>query len=413
MSNQNNSFLRYSKIVAIALIFFLGWQSANYYHTSSSVSKFNNVEGGNNVPIVSDSLKSENLKLLFEVWDILKNEYVEEKSIDKEKQVYGAVRGMVDSLEDPYTVFMTPDQSKEFQNNLDGNLEGIGVEVTIENQNLVVVSPIKGSPAEKANIKPGDIIYEIEGKETSQMSLYEAIMKIRGNKGTLVHLTILRKGEQDPVNVSIVRDSIQIESVSWEEKDENIAYIAINQFSDSTLTELQNAINEILLKEPKGLILDLRYNGGGYLDIAVDILGEFIEGKKKAVVIKQREESKNEDIYLEGKGHLADIPLVVLVNYGSASASEILAGAIQDYKRGIVIGEQTFGKGSVQEVITLEDGSSLRMTIAKWFTPLGRTIDHVGIQPDRLVEYTDEDVETSRDPQLEASLQYLNENSES
>ena len=413
MSNQINSSLRYSKIVAIALIFFLGWQSASYYLKSSSITEIKKTEEKKNVPgILSNSLKSEDLKLLFEVWDILKNDYVEEKTIDKDEQVYGAIRGMVDSLEDPYTAFMTPDQTQEFQNNLDGNLEGIGVEVTIENQNLVVVSPIKGSPAEKANVKPGDIIYEIEGEETSQMSLYEAIMRIRGDKGTLVHLTILREGEKTPLDVSIVRDSIQIESLSWEEKDGDIAYIAINQFSDSTLTELQIAINEILLKEPKGLIIDLRYNGGGYLDIAVDILGELIEGKKKAVIIKQRE-SKNEDIYLEGKGHLADIPLVVLVNYGSASASEILAGAVQDYKRGVVIGEQTFGKGSVQEVITLEDGSSLRMTIAKWFTPLGRTIDHVGIQPDRVVEFTEKDVETETDPQLEAALQYLHDNSRS
>lgn len=410
MNEQQKSPL--ASFILIILIFIIGWQSSLYYYNTFEK---NGYKGTNKQEDETDSKKENkeisandvDLKLLFTVWQKLSESYVDEKVFNKQKQIYGAIHGLVESLDDPYTVFMTPEESKEFQASLDGKLEGIGAELTVEDKNLVVVSPLKGSPAERAGLQPGDIIYKINDEMAAEMSLFEAIMKIRGEKGSKVNLTIFRKGGSEPIKVSIERDSISLASVSWEKKDDDIAYVSINQFSDNTKTEFQKAVSELLLTKPKGMILDLRYNGGGYLDIAVDIVGEFIEGKKKAVTIKQREDKKSESIFSDGTGRLTEIPLVILVNNGSASASEIVAGAIQDYKRGIIIGEQTFGKGSVQEVETLEDGSSLRITIAKWFTPNERTIDHLGITPDRVIEFTEEDSKKKKDPQLDEAIQYI------
>ncbi|MBI2464116.1 S41 family peptidase [Candidatus Peregrinibacteria bacterium] len=410
MNEQQKSPL--ASFILIILIFIIGWQSSLYYYNTFGKNEYK----GTNKQENQIDAKKENeeisandvdLKLLFAVWQKLREGYVDEKAFDNQKQIYGAIHGLVESLNDPYTVFMTPEESKEFQASLDGKLEGIGAELTVEDKNLVVVSPLKGSPAERAGLQPGDIIYKINDDIAAEMSLFEAIMKIRGEKGSKVNLTVFRKGGSEPIKLIIERDSISLASVSWEKKDDDIAYVSINQFSDNTKTEFQKAVSELLLTKPKGVILDLRYNGGGYLDIAVDIVGEFIDGKKKAVTIKQRDDKKNESIFSNGTGRLTEVPLVVLVNNGSASASEIVAGAIQDYKRGIIMGEQTFGKGSVQEVESLEDGSSLRVTIAKWFTPNERTIDHLGITPDRVIEFTEEDSKNKKDPQLEAAIQYL------
>lgn len=342
--------------------------------------------------------------MFWKVWGTVSDLYVDESKLNKETMVYGAIKGMVASVNDPYTVFMTPDETKDFDDSLNGTLEGIGAELTVKEGVLVIISPLKNSPAEKAGLLPGDIVYKIDGNITSDMTLFDAITKIRGTKGTKVTLNILRKGKKDPFDVAITRDNVNIESVSLEDKGQGIYYIAINQFSDNTKTEFDNAIQKILLKDPKGIVLDLRYNGGGYLDISVDILSEFFKGKVEAVTIKKRNSKDNETLYVSGNAPLANVPLVVLVNKGSASASEIVAGAIQDHKRGIVMGEQSFGKGSVQEVDKLPDGSSLRITIAKWYTPGGKNISEVGITPDIVVPETEKDVAAKKDPQLDAAI---------
>lgn len=405
------------KVIAIILIFsvtfLFGWESASYYilkhsekedvHTEnvSPMSAFTSLimSSGNN--------EKANLETFWAVWDLLGKYYVNDKALNERKMVFGAIKGLVEAIGDPYTVFMDPDETIEFDQSLSGTLEGIGAELTVKDQALVVVTPLKNSPAEAAGLLTGDIVYKIGGELTAEMTLFEAIMNIRGEKGTEVVLTIIREGVEDPFDVSIVRDKVNLDTVELEELDDSIFLLSVYQFNDNTLPELETKINELLLKEPKGLILDLRNNGGGYLEISVDILSEFIEGTMEAVTIKRRNDEQNETLFLNGSPRLSKMNLVVLINNGSASASEIVAGAIQDYKRGVLIGEKSFGKGSVQEVDKLDDGSSLRMTIAKWFTPNGRNIDDTGIDPDIEVLVTDEDYANDRDPQLNAAVDYL------
>jgi len=301
---------------------------------------------------------------------------------------------------------MTPEESESFSASLEGTLEGIGAELTVEGHNLVVVSPLRDSPAEKAGLLPGDIIFLIEGELASEMTLFDAIMSIRGEKGTIVNLTIVRNGLDNSFDVSIVRAKIDIESVTVEELEGNITYISVNQFNEKTNERFGKAISEMILDEPNGIIVDLRYNGGGYLDIAIELLSYLLPSETEAVIVKQR--GVEDDMMLtNGKPKILNVPLVVLINKGSASASEIVAGAIQDHERGVVMGTQSFGKGSVQEVDSFADGSSIRMTIAKWYTPDDRSIDKVGLVPDIVVEISDEDIENEFDSQKEAAREYL------
>jgi carboxyl-terminal processing protease len=405
-----------SYIVIFALVFGLGWWANGFYYQNIYLqSKPYQATGQATTPdggltsIFGSQKKHDDIKLdtFWEVWDRLHEKYVNVDALKKEQLVYGAIKGMTQALDDPYTEFMTPDETQEFDHSLNGELEGIGAELSIKDQALVVVSPLKNSPAQKAGLLPGDIIYKIDGGLTSELSLFDAIYKIRGKKGTEVTLTILRKNQTKPLEIKIIRDTVNIESVTLEEKSDGIYYIAINQFSDNTKQEFDEAIGEIMLKQPKGLIIDLRYNGGGYLITAVDLLSIFIKGQPTVVDVKARDASESESLKVTGNPKMPDVPLVVLINKGSASASEIFAGAIQDLKRGIIIGEQSFGKGSVQAVEKLSDDSSIRYTLAKWYTPLGRSINEVGIEPDIKVELTEKDAEEEKDPQLDAAIDYL------
>lgn len=394
------------------VVFFFGWESAHYYFSQKVPTIQAEMASATQTNTLNPLLpKTQNvqadLDLYWKVWKKLNDGYVDETALDRQKMVYGSIKGMVDSLEDPYTVFMTPDEAKEFDASLNGTLEGIGAELTVKDKMLTIVSAIKGSPAEKTGLLPDDIIYKIDGTVASELTLPQAITKIRGKKGTKVTLTLIRKGMEKPFDVSIIRDQVNIASVEASLKDKSIAYISIHEFSDKTKKEFDKAMRESDLKNAKGIIIDLRYNGGGYLHTSVELLSEFIKGKKEAVIIKKRQGTSNEVIYVSGHASFADVPLVVLVNKGSASASEIFAGAIQDHKRGIILGEQTFGKGSVQEVDALPDGSSLRYTIAKWYTPSGKSISDVGITPDRVITLTEEDLKAKKDLQLEEAIKYL------
>ncbi|MBU1446277.1 S41 family peptidase [Patescibacteria group bacterium] len=395
--------------VGFILFFLFGWKGAEFHYTSQNLLIRADQGLQENSLDTSNTGNTVDMNLYLDVRDEIELNYVDlEKAFDDENLLYGSIKGMVGSLDDPYTVFMNPEETKQFEDNLNGSLDGIGAELTVEDGFLKVVSPLKDSPAEAAGLKPGDIIFKIDGEITSEMTLFDAIMNIRGARGTSVVLTIIRENEVDPLEIEIIRDEILIESVTFEMMESDIAYISLNQFTDNTTAEFEEAVREILLNNPKGLILDLRYNGGGYLDIAVEIVSEFIDGYVPAVSMKTRHIAEDEIFYVKNNAKLGTLPLVVLVNNGSASAAEILAGAIQDHKRGIIMGEQTFGKGSVQEVIFLNDGSSLRMTIAKWLTPSGRDIDEVGIMPDRIIELTKEDMLAENDTQLNEALEYLN-----
>jgi carboxyl-terminal processing protease len=366
--------------------------------------------GGDTHQVIDSSLYDEvDLDLMWTVWGILDSDYLHDDLLDSEMMVYGAVKGLVNSLDDPYTVFMDPEETEEFSQSLEGQLEGIGAELTVEEGLLIIVTPLKNSPAEKAGLLPGDVIYKIDEEYAIDMSFFEAIMNIRGEAGTPVTLSIIREGLDEPFDATIIRAEIDIESVTKEVLENDLVYLSVNQFSDTTSVEFGKAIADLILDEPEGLIVDLRYNGGGYLDIAVELLSYLLESDLSAVEIREKNPLLSETLYTNGGKKLLDIPLVVLVNEGSASASEIVAGAIQDYDRGIVMGTQTFGKGTVQEVEFLEDGSSIRLTIAEWLTPEGRAIQGVGLTPDILVELYDDDLENEYDRQLEEAKKYLSE----
>jgi len=346
-----------------------------------------------------------NLELFWTVIATVEERFVDLDQIEKEKLIYGAIKGAVASLDDPYTVFMDPEESKGFMESLNGELQGIGAELGMEEGLITVITPLKGSPAEKAGVLPGDVIYKINDEETYEMNLNEAVMKIRGEEGTTVKLSLAREGVNEPIEVSIVRAKIEIESVVVEEKD-GIVYLEVNQFNDRTNELFGEAISEMIVDKPKGIIVDLRFNGGGFLDIAVELLSYLLPSDSDAVIIKERGVD-DKVLKTNGNPKILDVPVVVLVNEGSASASEIFAGAIQDHKRGVVMGAQTFGKGSVQEVDDFYDGSSLRVTIAKWFTPKDRGIDKEGLVPDIVVEMEEEDRENEYDRQRAEAEEYL------
>lgn len=386
--------------VWIALGFSIGW-------FSNSALAGNSV---NSVVSVSEvSAETVDMTLFWDVWNSLKKNYVDAEKLNTTTEVYGAIAGLVNALEDPYTVFMTPEETTSFHESLGGELEGIGAELSVEEGLLVVVSPLKGSPAEKAGLLPGDYIYLVDGKATSDMTLFDAIKAIRGQQGTQVELTVIRKTVEEPFVIKITRDKINVPSVELSYKEEGgkeIAILNVYQFGDNTSLEFTTATNDILLKDADGLVLDLRMNGGGYLDTSIEMLTEFFKEKVKAVIVKRRD-SDNEVIYTNGNGKLTEMPMVVLINEGSASASEILAGALQDYKRAVIMGVKSYGKGSVQELSALNDGSSLRMTIAKWYTPNDRSIDHTGIEPDIKLEMETSKMGTAEDTQLRSAIDYI------
>ncbi len=395
------SYKFYLYIVVAVLSFAMGWEASKLGFLNTKVVKIDN---GSAEQVAQG--KGVDMGLFWKIWAEMETKYVDENVVKNENMVYGAIKGMVDALEDPYTVFMTPEESVQFTDSLEGTLEGIGAELTVKEKKLTVVSPLRKSPAEKAGLLSGDVIYKIDGKDAGDMSLVDAITKIRGKKGTTVTLTIIRSKLEKPFDVTIVRASIDIESVTQEKLKNGIVYLSVNQFNDKTNEEFSKYISELIIDEPKGLIIDLRYNGGGYLDIAVQLLSYLLPKDTPAVIIKER---GKDDATLKTNGNpkLLNVPLVVIVNEGSASASEIMAGAIQDQKRGVILGTKTFGKGSVQEVEKFSDGSSLRITIAKWFTPLGRTINHTGLTPDIFVDIKDEDIKNTYDRQKEEAIKYL------
>ncbi len=350
-------------------------------------------------------------RLFWEAWQLLKDKYYKSPDVKDKQLFYGAMKGMADSVGDPYTTFFEPKGAEAFQQALSGKFSGIGAEIGLREGVITVVAPLPDTPAERAGIKAGDLIVKIDGTETTGFSVEQAVSKIRGDKGTKVTLTILRpsdKSKTEPFDVTIVRDEIQVKSVrlKWVEGQEKIAHLEITNFNTDTQDGLNKAIDDMLAKDVKGIVLDLRNNPGGFLDTAVYMAGEWVGGE---IVVKERRQGQIVE-QLAGTGHkrLAGIPTIVLVNEGSASASEIVSGALQDYKAATIVGKKTFGKGSVQDYTNLKDGSAIKITIAEWLTPLERTINNTGLEPDIVVERTAEDYEKSIDPQLDRAVGILN-----
>jgi len=355
-----------------------------------------------------------NFKLFWEVWQKVKLDAVDHDVTDQDL-FYGAVRGVVGALKDPYSVFFTPDETKKFNEELSGSFEGIGAEIGFNKNNILsIIAPLPGTPAERAGLKAEDMILKIDGQDTADINLDEAVSKIRGPKSTEVTLNIFREGFSEPKDFAIIRDRIQIESVKWEmneakesptQKSRQVAYIKISHFNADTAAKFEKIVMPVLQKNPDGIILDLRNNPGGFLDVSVDIAGFWTGGK--TVVIEQIKGDKKEELKGNGIARFQDIPTVVLVNGGSASASEIVAGALQDHGKAKIVGTKTFGKGSVQELESLGNGSSLKLTVAKWLTPKGISISEKGITPDVEVKFTDKDFEEKKDPQLDKALELL------
>ena len=344
--------------------------------------------------------------LFWETWSALQNRYVDKDKIDPQKEVYGAISGMVKSLGDPHTVFFPPAENKQFQQDLKGEFGGIGAELGIRKSVLTVIAPLKNSPAERAGIKSGDKIFKINGDSTENLTLEQAVQKIRGEKGTTVTLTMMRDSFDTPKDFTIVRDTIVVPIIDTKQKEDGIFYIHLLTFSESSPRAFRNAVKEFIDAGNKKLLLDLRGNPGGFLNAAVDVASWFLPAGE--IVARERFADGSEDYYRSnGYGILEKIPVVVLLDQGSASASEILAGAIRDVRGIKLVGQKSFGKGSVQELVNLSGGASLKVTIAKWLTPSGKTIEGEGLEPDVKVEITPKDVDAGQDPQLDKALEIL------
>jgi carboxyl-terminal processing protease len=329
----------------------------------------------------------ENLRLFTEVLSIIQSQYVDE--VPPKDIIYSAIRGTLRGL-DPHSSFLDPEMYREMQVETTGSFGGLGIELTLRDDVLTVVAPIEGTPAYRAGIQPGDRIVKIEGLTTKDMQLADAVKRMRGKPGSKITISILREGWTEPRDFPIVREQIRVQSVKSADLEPGIEYVRLRQFQEQTANDLEAAL-EKLIKNGKGgkmqgLVLDLRNNPGGLLTSAVEVTEKFLDGGKLVVYTEGRVRNQNMRFQANAKRVFSDFPMVVLVNQGSASASEIVAGALQDWGRAVVLGTQSFGKGSVQTIIPLSDGSGLRLTTAKYYTPKGRSIHGKGITPDIIVE---------------------------
>lgn len=349
--------------------------------------------------------KDVNFNLFWEVWQKIQASYID-RPVSETKLLYGAMSGLVGSLGDPYSLFFEPVEAKKFTDDLKGKFEGIGAEIGLRDGIITIIAPLPGTPAELAGLKAGDKVIEIDGASTEKMDLDAAVNKIRGKKGTAVKLKIYRPKDNNYKEIDIIRDEIKILSVKMEMKENNIAYIQITNFNEDTEELFQKAVNEILIKNPRGIILDLRNNPGGYLDRSIEIASYWLSPGQ--IVVKEELNGGEKIQHLaNGLAQLRTIKTVVLINGGSASASEIVSGALQDFDLAELVGEKTFGKGSVQALEELSDGSSVKLTVARWLTPKDRQINVVGIEPDIKIELTEDDFNAGKDPQMDKAIEML------
>src|SRR3989344_2272044 len=373
-------------------------------------------------------LVNSDFSVFWKSWELLEENFYDKSKLDPQKMINGAVSGMVQSLGDPYTIYLPPAQNSDFKQNLSGQFSGIGAELGIRDSQIIVISPLEGSPAKRAGIKPQDAILKVDEDSTENWTISQAVERIRGQTGTEVILTVLHEGDKEPLEIKITRDVITVKSVEGSikqisgqnsklrivEEDERcdgcpkIAYIRLSQFGDQTNKEWTGLISslnsQIKDKTVRGLVLDLRNNPGGYLSDAVFIASEFLE-EGKDVVAEDHGQGDTKTISVTRKGLLPDVPIVILINKGSASASEIVAGAIRDNDRGILVGETSFGKGTIQRADDLGGGAGIHITIAKWLTPKGTWVNDSGLEPDVVIKPDEKDL--SRDVQLEKAVEEL------
>lgn len=344
----------------------------------------------------------------WKVWNIINEKHPDAENLTDQDRVYGAISGLMSSLDDPYSVFFNPEETKSFQEEIAGNFSGVGMEVGIKDKFLTVVAPLKGTPADRAGIKKGDKIIKIDGKEINGLSEDQAVRMIRGEQGTPVNLTIFRDGEKDFLDIKIIRDIIEIPTLDYELRDDGIFAVNLYSFSERSDELFEEAMIEFKSSKSDKLLLDLRGNPGGYLDSAVKISSWFLPKGKTVVIEDYGDDKKPEEFRSRGYANIGDnLKFVILIDGGSASASEIVAGALQDYKRAKLVGEKSFGKGSVQEVIDVTDDTIAKITVASWLTPNGNTISKKGLTPDFEVKMTKSDLEKDQDPQLNKAIELL------
>jgi carboxyl-terminal processing protease len=396
-------------IVFIALFFVLGiiWEREVLSVEIFIPRESNIIYANNNEDI--------DMKPFWEVWKLLDDKYVATsnqssttKKLTNEDRVWGAIKGMTDSLGDPYTVFLPPEETKDFQENINGNFEGVGMEIGIKEGILTVVAPLKGSPAEASGLKSGDKIITIDDRTAVDLSTDQAVKLIRGKKGTLVKISVIREGESKPLNFEIVRAVINIPTLKTEKREDGIFVISLYNFYAQSRKEFTKALKEFLGAKTDKLILDLRGNPGGYLDISVDMASYFLP-LGKPIVREDFGQTKEEKIY-RSKGYdifTDQLKMIILVDNGSASASEILAGALQEHGVAKLVGTKTYGKGSVQELVPVTKDSSLKVTIAKWLTPSGISISEGGLTPDYEIEINEEDIKAEKDSQMLKAIELL------
>ena len=344
-------------------------------------------------------------ELFWEVWRIVDGEYYDRSALDHEQLTYGAIRGMLEVLRDPHTAFADPAVARISDEDMRGSFEGVGIQVEMKDGRLTVVAPLEGTPGHQAGIRPGDVILRVDDTDVTQLSLMEAVARIRGPRGTTVRLTMGRDGVSEPLVFEIVRAEIRPVNVRTRMLEGDIGYVKLNAFTTPAGQEVREALSDLLRQRPRALILDVRNNPGGLLQSAVDVCSLFL--KEGVVLYEQRRDAEDIPHEVRPRMHVTDLPMVVLVNGGSASASEIVAGALQDMGRATVIGERTFGKDSVQNVHRLSNGASLRVTFARWYTPKRQDVHEKGLVPDIVVRPAEEDIRAQRDPQLERAIAHL------
>jgi carboxyl-terminal processing protease len=409
-SKQPSYFGRYFRIWAV--LFFFAFLSYQWGHFRGEQSILNDEEtflsfSETNVDRVSGD-PSLDFSLFWRVWDLVKEKYVDSDTLDVRDMEYGAIQGMLSATGDPYTHFFDPQTSKEFAEDLSGEFEGIGAKLEMKNQLITVVAPLKESPAEKSGMRAGDVIVTVDGENVTEMSLEEAVSKMRGPKDSEVVIGVVREDSPEIKELTIIRDTIHVESVTLETKDD-IAIMTISQFGDTTSQEFRLAVSRLKTEQPNGLIIDLRNNPGGRLTAANEMSSMMLP-PGKVIVIEENSQGKQKETLSEtyNTAFLRDIPTVILINKGSASASEIFAGALSYHRENVtLVGVTSFGKGSVQELIPLPQKTSAKITVAKWLTPGGEHIDQKGITPDVEVPMTEEDYDEGRDVQLDKALEVL------
>ncbi len=357
-------------------------------------------------------LTNTQLEPFWKVWNLISERYVAATTTDTQKRIWGAIQGLASSQGDPYTVFFPPEESKSFKSDITGNFEGVGMEIDVKNKILTVVSPLKGSPAERAGIKSGDKIYKIDDKIASDLPTDQAVKLIRGPSGTKVKITVVREGLSQPKEISIQRGVIDIPTLETEIKSD-VYIIRLFSFTSQSPELFRIALRKFIESGQNKLVIDLRGNPGGYLDAAWDMASWFLPAGK--TIVTEDFGGKNENHVLRSKGYdvlnkyfgSGKYKVAVLVNGGSASAAEILAGALKEQGVAKLVGTKTFGKGSVQELIPITADTSLKVTIARWLTPAGHNLSHDGLVPDYVVELTQKDIESKKDPQLDKAIEIL------